>query len=66
MTTTEITNFLKGVNLMHFSQEYKLPLRTLVRLKAGTTIPRAGTQKLVAAAIAREQRKQAKAEAAQA
>lgn len=63
MNTSEITTFLRGVNVTQFAQDHKLPLRTLVRLKAGNTAPRAGTKKLIEAAIGREQRKAAKVDA---
>lgn len=63
MNITEIQQFLKGVTLAHFSQEHKLPLRTLVRIKAGT-IPRAGTHALVAKAIKKSQDKAEKAKKA--
>lgn len=58
MNLTEIKAYLESVNLMHFSQEHRLPLRTLVRIRSGaTTAPHQPTIDSVTKAIKLAQRR---------
>lgn len=56
MNTTEIQAHLNGINVTEFSQRHKLPLRTLMRIKAGGT-PAMATAKVVNDAIKKDEKK---------
>lgn len=58
MTLPEIRAYLAQVNLMHFSQEHRLPLRTLTRIRSGASkSPHQQTMDTVARAIEFAQRR---------
>lgn len=64
MNIAEIKSYLETVNLMHFSQEHRLPLRTLVRIRSGATIaPHQSTVDSVTRAIKLAQRRAEKQKA---
>jgi len=56
MKTPEIKAHLDGINVTDFSQRHKLPLRTLMRIKAGGNPTRA-TAKVVGDAIKKDEKK---------
>lgn len=56
MNTPEIKAHLDGINVTDFSQRHKLPLRTLMRIKAGGNPTRA-TAKVVGDAIKKDEKK---------
>lgn len=61
-TQTEIQTYLQTLpDLSAFSQDYRLPLRTLLRVKLGQGKPTKGTLTLVDSAIKRHERKKEKA-----
>lgn len=57
MNTDQIRTHLGSVNLMHFSQAHKVPLRTLFRFKAGQVTPKQSTIDMLTKAIRKDQRK---------
>lgn len=56
MNTPEIKAHLNGINVTEFSQRHKLPLRTLMRIKAGGN-PTSATAKVVGDAIKKDEKK---------
>lgn len=56
MNTPEIKAHLDGINVTEFSQRHKLPLRTLMRIKAGGS-PTSATAKVVGDAIKKDEKK---------
>ena len=63
MNTEQVRAHLQGINMQHFSQTYKVPLRTLVRVKAGKATPRQATIDMLSKAIRKDQRKAERAAA---
>ena len=61
MDTTEIKKHLlqEGFNVTEFSQRHKLPLRTLMRIKAGGT-PTSANAKVIGDAIKKDLKKEKK------
>jgi hypothetical protein len=59
MNIIEITAYLQQHSAMRLAQDYRLPLRTLVRIKGGHCAPRAATIALISKAIKRDSKKQA-------
>ncbi len=65
MDTLDIKSYLQGVNLIAFCQEYRLPLRTMVRLRTGSsTKPTKATVEMASKAIKLAQRREARRAAA--
>lgn len=61
MNTEQINAYLQGINMQHFSQTYKVPLRTLVRVKSGKAATRQATIDMLSKAIRKDLRKTEKA-----
>ena len=63
MDATQINAYLQGINMQMFSQTYKVPLRTLSRVKAGKSTTRQATLDMLSKAIRKDQRKAERAAA---
>ena len=63
MNTEQIRSHLHTVNLMHFSQAHKVPLRTLFRVKSGEVKPHQATIDMLSKAIRKDRRKAERAAA---
>ena len=59
MNTSEIQSHLGLINVTEFSQRHKLPLRTLMRIKAGGT-PTNANAKVIGDAIKKDLKKEKK------
>jgi len=60
MSIQDITDYLQVHSAMRLAQDYRLPLRTLVRIKGGHCVPRAATISLISKALKRDAKKQAR------
>lgn len=56
MTIAEVISYLQTVDNTWFSQAYRIPLRTLVRVKSGKAEPRKATMEALSKAIAHAQK----------
>lgn len=63
MNTEQVRAYLQGINMQLFSQTYKVPLRTLTRVKAGKSKTRQATLDMLSKAIRKDQRKAERAAA---